>query len=245
MQEPMSREIASEGTALGGGAMSRRTFLKGALAAGVLASLSGALSACSSDQASSSASASAASSGAAASSASSGAAESSSAASGGAAGSSVLVAYYSAQGHTEAVAHVAADELGADMFAITPANPYTADDLNYNNEASRVSVEHEDANRHVELAEVTPANFDAYDTVLVGYPIWWGEASWVVDDFVAGNDFSDKTVIPFCTSASSPLGQSGQLLAEAAGTGVWQEGRRFSSSVSEDDVRTWAAGLRA
>lgn len=93
------------------------------------------------------------------------------------------------------------------------------------------------------LAQVTPENFAAYDTVLVGYPIWWGEAAWVVDDFISSNDFTGKTVVPFCTSASSPLGESGHLLAEAAGTGMWQEGRRFSSSVAEADVRDWALGL--
>lgn len=156
----------------------------------------------------------------------------------------VLVAYYSAQGHTEAVARAAADELGADLFAITPAEPYTADDLDYNDDSSRVSREHEDESlREVALETVTPEGFDDYETVLIGYPIWWGIAAWPVDSFITGNDFAGKTVFPFCTSASSGLGASGELLAEAAGTGDWQEGMRFRSSASEDDVRSWAAGL--
>lgn len=85
----------------------------------------------------------------------------------------------------------------------------------------------------------TVDNWDDYDTVFIGYPIWWGIAAWPVDGFIEANDFSGKTVIPFCTSASSSLGESGQLLADMAGTGDWQEGHRFSSSVSEDDVQAW------
>lgn len=77
----------------------------------------------------------------------------------------------------------------------------------------------------------------------IGYPIWWGNAAWPVDGFIAANDFTGKTVIPFCTSSSSGLGQSGELLAQAAGTGDWLEGRRFQSAVSEDDVRAWVDSL--
>lgn len=156
---------------------------------------------------------------------------------------SILVAYYSAQGHTEAVAQTLTDELGADTFVIEPAEPYTSDDLNYNDDNSRVCQEHNDSNRNVELAQVTPEGWDNYDIVLVGYPIWWGDAAWVVDNFVKGNDFTGKTVIPFCTSASSGLGESGTLLAEMAGTGDWQEGMRFSSSASSDEVVQWASSL--
>ena len=157
---------------------------------------------------------------------------------------SVLVAFYSAQGHTERVAQAAADALGADLFAITPAEPYSNDDLNYNDSNSRVSREHEDESlRAVELEQVTPDGWDGYDTVLLGYPIWWGIAAWPTDGFVSGNDFSGKTVIPFCTSASSPIGESGSSLAELAGTGDWQEGQRFSSGAEDDEVTSWAQGL--
>ena len=157
---------------------------------------------------------------------------------------SVLVAFYSAQGHTERVAQAAADALGADLFAITPAEPYSDDDLNYNDSNSRVSREHEDESlRTVELEQVTPDGWADYDTVLLGYPIWWGIAAWPTDGFVSGNDFSGKTVIPFCTSASSPIGESGSNLAELAGTGDWQEGQRFSSGAEDDEVTSWAQGL--
>ena len=79
--------------------------------------------------------------------------------------------------------------------------------------------------------------------MFIGYPIWWGIAAWPVDTFVKNNDFTGKTVIPFATSSSSGMGQSGSLLTDMAGTGEWQEGQRFSSGVSSDDVQSWVNGL--
>ncbi len=162
----------------------------------------------------------------------------------GSADGKTLVVYYSATGSTESVAEVIARETGADLFALEPAEPYTNEDLNYNDDDSRVSKEHEnEEERVVELVSVTPDNWGDYDTVFIGYPIWWGIAAWPVNGFIENNDFTGKTVIPFCTSASSGLGESGELLAEMAGTGDWQEGQRFRSSVSEDDVAAWVNGL--
>lgn len=162
----------------------------------------------------------------------------------GTASGKVLVAYYSAQGHTKRVAEAAADELGADLFEIVPAEVYTDDDLNWTNDQSRVTREHEDESlRDVPLAQTTPDNWADYDTVLLGYPIWWAIAAWPCNHFATDNDFTGKKVIPFCTSASSELGQSGELLASAAGTGDWQDGKRFSSGASDDEVRAWAAGI--
>lgn len=158
-------------------------------------------------------------------------------------GSPVLVAYFSATGHTQKVAEVVADQLGADVFVITPKQPYTSEELNYNDESSRVCREHDDPDRSVELEVVTPEGFDGYETVFVGYPTWWQHASWVLDDFVTGNDFTDKRVVPFTTSASSPLGESASDLAALAGTGDWDEGVRFAASVGEDEVRAWVDGL--
>lgn len=159
-------------------------------------------------------------------------------------GGKVLVVYFSAQNHTEAVAQTIADHMDADIFELIPTQPYTEDDLNWRDESSRVNDEHEDESlRDIELETVTPDHWEDYDTVFVGYPIWWGIAAWPVNNFVTGNDFSGKTVIPFCTSTSSGLGVSGTLLAEMAGTGDWQEGQRFSSSVSADDVTEWLDGL--
>lgn len=156
----------------------------------------------------------------------------------------ILVVYYSATGSTKAVAETIADTANADIFEITPVDPYTSDDLNWTDDNSRVSVEHNDeSKRDVKLTKTTPDNWEQYDTVFVGYPIWWGIAAWPVNNFIKGNDFSGKTVIPFCTSASSGLGESGSLLAEMAGTGNWQNGERFSSGASSDDVANWVNSL--
>lgn len=155
-----------------------------------------------------------------------------------------LVVYFSATGNTEAAANYIAQETGGDLFELEPAEPYTDEDLNYSNEDSRVSREHEDESlRDVELAADTVENWDEYDTVFIGYPIWWDIAAWPVNDFVKSNDFTGKTVIPFATSANDDIGESGKLLEEMAGTGNWLEGERFSSSVSKDAVTEWIEGL--
>ena len=159
-------------------------------------------------------------------------------------GGKTLVVYYSASGHTEDVANVIADEMGADLFELEPVNPYTSDDLNYTNADSRVSREHEnEEQRNVELVSVEVEDWDVYETVFIGYPIWWGIAAWPVDNFVSANDFTGKTVIPFCTSSSSDLGESGELLAEMAGSGEWLEGRRFRGRSDEETVVEWLNSL--
>lgn len=155
-----------------------------------------------------------------------------------------LVVYYSASGNTERVAKDIAEAAGADLFEIVPTEVYTSEDLNWTNSDSRVSREHDDESlRDVPLTTTEVPDWDSYDTVFIGYPIWWGIAAWPVDTFVKNNDFTGKTVIPFATSSSSGMGQSGSLLADMAGTGDWQEGQRFSSGVSGDDVQSWVNGL--
>ena len=159
-------------------------------------------------------------------------------------GGKTLVVYYSASGNTENVSNVIAKTLGADLFELEPVEPYSNDDLNWTNDDSRVTREHENEDeRDVELVSATVDNWSEYDTVFIGYPIWWGIAAWPVDEFIETNDFTGKTVIPFATSASSGMGQSGELLAEMAGTGDWQEGHRFSSGASDADVADWVASL--
>lgn len=155
-----------------------------------------------------------------------------------------LVVYYSASGNTERVAKDIAEAADADLFEIVPTEVYTSDDLDWTNPDSRVSREHDDESlRDVPLTTTEVPDWDSYDTVFIGYPIWWGIAAWPVDTFVKKNDFTGKTVIPFATSSSSGMGQSGSLLADMAGTGEWQEGQRFSSGVSSDDVQSWVNGL--
>lgn len=156
----------------------------------------------------------------------------------------VLVVYYSATGNTEAVAGYIADATGGDLFELEPVEPYTDADLNWTDENSRVSQEYADESlRDVELVADTVDNWDSYDTVFIGYPIWWGIAAWPVDGFVEANDFTGKTVIPFCTASSSGLGQSGELLSDMAGTGEWLEGERFRSRASQEDVTAWVDSL--
>lgn len=155
-----------------------------------------------------------------------------------------LMVYYSASGNTERVAKDIAEAAGADLFEIVPTEVYTSEDLNWTNPDSRVSREHDDESlRDVPLTTTEVPDWDSYDTVFIGYPIWWGIAAWPVDTFVKNNDFTGKTVIPFATSSSSGMGQSGSLLADMAGTGEWQEGQRFSSGVSSDGVQSWVNGL--
>lgn len=151
-----------------------------------------------------------------------------------------LVVYYSATGNTKAVAEMIAEETNGDLFEIQPQDPYSDEDLNWTDENSRVTREYENEDeRNVELVSTTVDNWEDYDTVFVGYPIWWGIAAWPVNTFVENNDFDSKTVVPFCTSSSSGLGQSGELLAQAAGSGDWQEGQRFQSRTSASEAQEW------
>ena len=161
-----------------------------------------------------------------------------------ASGGRTLVVYFSATGNTKAAAEAIAAATDGDLLELEPAEPYTSADLDYNNADSRVSREHDDETlRDVALKATTVANWDDYDTVYIGYPIWWGIAAWPVDTFVKANDFTGKTVIPFCTSASSGIGDSGAQLASLADSGDWQEGQRFASGVSQQDVADWVKSL--
>ena len=155
----------------------------------------------------------------------------------------ILVAYFSASGNTKSAADAIAGTLDADLFELVPETPYTSADLNWTEPGSRVNAEHNDpAMQDVKLAKNTVDNWADYDVVFIGYPIWWGNAAWPVNDFVKNNDFTGKTVIPFCTSTSSGLGQSGALLAEMANGGSWQEGHRFPEQAPQSDIAAWAEG---
>lgn len=155
-----------------------------------------------------------------------------------------LVVYFSATGSTKAAAEAIAAATDGDLLELEPAEPYTSADLDYNNADSRVSREHDDESlRDVALKTTTVDNWADYDTVYIGYPIWWGIAAWPVNTFVKANDFTGKTVIPFCTSASSGIGESATQLAALAGTGDWQDGQRFPSAVTQQEVADWVKSL--
>lgn len=154
----------------------------------------------------------------------------------------VLVVYFSGKGTTRAVAERLAAVTGGDLSEIVPAQAYTDADQDYNDPESRTSLEQNDPDARPALAgeEIHP---EEYATVYLGYPIWWGQAPRVLSTFVESHDFTGCTVIPFCTSGSSPIGQSGELLAEQAAAGTWLEGRRFDGGVSEAELSAWVDSL--
>lgn len=156
--------------------------------------------------------------------------------------SKILVAYFSPTGSTKQAAEFTATALGADLYEIQPTEPYTADDLNYNNNNSRSTVEMHDASSRPAIANVVN-NMEQYNTVFVAYPIWWGEAPRILSTFMESYDFAGKTIIPFCTSASSPLGNSAENLARLTTGANWLPGQRFGSSVSKDEIVSWLNGL--
>ena len=160
----------------------------------------------------------------------------------GAGESNAAVIYFSATGNTEQVAQTLADKTSAALFEIEPEEPYTDADLDYNNDSCRANQEQNDPNARPAIAG-DALDLSGYDTIYLGYPIWWGIAAWPVDGFVEANDFTGKAVIPFCTAASSGIGDSGNLLEEMAGTGNWLEGKRLDRGISEDEVKDWISDL--
>lgn len=157
-------------------------------------------------------------------------------------GGKVLVVYYSATGNTEEAANYIKDAVNADVFKLEPTQSYTSADLNYNNDDSRVVREHNNTElQDIPLVSTAVPNWDEYDTVFIGYPLWWRSASWVIYNFVKDNDFTGKTIIPFSTSASS--GEVGaDVIIDMTDTGNWLEGRGFTR-VSESDVCEWAKSV--
>lgn len=155
-----------------------------------------------------------------------------------------LVVYYSATGTTKKVAELIAEKTSGDLFELVPVKPYTDEDLDWRNDDSRVSVEHNNEDdRNVELESTIVPNWDTYDTIYIGYPIWWAIAAWPVDNFVKENNFTGKKVIPFSTAVSSGIGESGELLKDMAGTGEWINGECFKGNITKEDVEKWIDSL--
>ncbi len=155
----------------------------------------------------------------------------------------VLVVYFSTDDTIRAAALTAADALGADVFEIVPAEPYTADDLNYNKSGARATVEQRDSSARPEIA-VLPERLEQYSTILLGYPIWWGQAPKIVYTFLESVDITGKTIIPFCTSASSGVGSSdANLHALADDTVNWLPAKRVNNRETAEDIRAWALSL--
>lgn len=148
-----------------------------------------------------------------------------------------LVAYFSASGVTANVAEKMANAIGADLFEIAPQIPYTSADLNWEDKKSRSSVEMKDRSCRPAIAE--KPDISAYDFILVGFPVWWYREPSIIDTFMESADFSGKTVVPFCTSGSSGLGDSAKNMQELAPGANVKNGKRFSSSVSADELKAW------
>ncbi|MDD3222848.1 MAG: flavodoxin [Clostridia bacterium] len=153
-----------------------------------------------------------------------------------------LVVYFSNTGNTKAIAEKIANGLDADIYEIIAEVPYTDADLDYNDNNSRSTQEMNDPSARPAISG-SVENMEQYDTIYIGYPIWWGEAPRILDTFVELYDFTDKTVIPFCTSASSGMGSSASGLESLAGSGNWLDGQRFSGSESDETVMEWVNGL--
>ena len=156
-----------------------------------------------------------------------------------------LVVYFSATGNTEEAAGYITSLAGDDLFELEPVEPYTSEDLNYSDDNSRVSLEYADESlREVELAADTVENWDDYDTVFIGYPIWWGIAAWPVDNFIEANDFTGKTVIPFCPHGGSRFSRTVETIAELQpDAAVSAEGLAISRNEVADSAETVAAWL--
>ena len=153
-----------------------------------------------------------------------------------------LVAYFSATGTTERVAKDLAKAVGADLFEIAPAEPYTAADLNWNDKRSRSSVEMSDEACRPALA-ATVADMGAYDTVFVGFPVWWYVEPRIIDTFLESHDLAGKTVVPFATSGGSGLGKAPQRMQQLAPSTNVLAGKVLNGSPNEAELRSWAESL--
>lgn len=150
-----------------------------------------------------------------------------------------LVVYFSCTGNTKRAAQYVSDILGADLYEITPEVPYTSNDLNYHDETTRATVEQKDSSaRPAIVGDV--ANFDQYNTVVLAFPIWWGQEPRILDTFMESHDLVGKTIVPMCTSNSSDMGSSADYLkALTKGSAKWLKGKRFPVNVTKEDINSW------
>lgn len=153
-----------------------------------------------------------------------------------------LIAYFSATGNTESIATHLDAILDADLYEIVPQEPYTSTDLNYGSSNSRAEQEINDPAARPAIAGQVE-NMDEYDVIFLGYPIWWGQASKIIYTFLESYDLSGKTVVPFCTSASSGIGSSASNLHSLAPDATWLDGQRFGGNASQSAVENWVNGL--
>ena len=152
----------------------------------------------------------------------------------------VLVTYFSASGETKKVAEMLAISINSDIFEIKPKIPYTTEDLDWQNSQSRSSIEMQDKSSRPEILEKLE-NMDQYNVVFVGFPIWWYREPSIIDTFIEQYDFTGKTIIPFATSGSSSIGDSGQNIQVLAKGAKVNTGKRFPTNVSASELKSWAS----
>ena len=151
----------------------------------------------------------------------------------------MLVAYFSATGTTAKVAETLANTINADLFEIKPAQPYTNADLDWTDKKSRSSVEMADTNSRPQIASKVD-NMGKYNIVFVGFPIWWYREPSIIDTFIESYDFSGKTIIPFATSGTSGIGDSGSNMQKLAPQAKVLRGERFPNDISAEELKEWA-----
>ena len=151
--------------------------------------------------------------------------------------SNILVAYFSVTNNTEKIANNIKEYLNSDIFEIIPKEEYTSEDINYNNDC-RANREQNDPSSRPEIKNQID-DISKYDTIILGYPIWWGQAPKIMYTFIESYDFSNKTIIPFCTSGSSPIGSSATNLSKSATSASWLDGKRFSANASVNEISSW------
>lgn len=150
-----------------------------------------------------------------------------------------LVAYFSATGTTKKLAEQIAQIWDADLYEIVPQNPYSSEDLNYNDSNSRANIEQNDDNARPAIVG-NVQNMQQYSSIILAYPIWWGQAPKIIRTFLESYDFSNKTILPFCTSGSSPIGNSAKNLEKCCSIATtWLEGKRLSANISVEELEQW------
>lgn len=160
-----------------------------------------------------------------------------------AAKSKILVAYFSATGNSKQLAENTAKALGADLYEIRPAKPYSKDDLNYNDETTRATVEQKNDSVRPELAD-NKAPISDHETIILVHPIWWGQAPRIMDTFVESYDFTGKNMTNICTSGGSDIGTSGDYLQKLTkGKANWKPGKLFTKDASEAEINSWFKAL--
>lgn len=156
--------------------------------------------------------------------------------------SKTLVAYFSASGTTAKLAKTVASAVNGDLHEIIPEKPYTSADLNWNNKQSRSSIEMSDKSFRPAISNKIP-NMDEYDTVYVGFPIWWYVAPTIINTFLEQYDLTGKTVIPFATSGGSGMGNTNVELAPSCKDATLKAGKCFGADANEAEIKAWVSSI--